>query len=283
MVESGGFAKAAVPLSLTPSAVSKAIARLEQRLGARLFARSTRSIRLTEAGEELYARAQSILVALAEAEAAVGNLATDPSGDLHVTASDAFATQVIVPMLGRFQQDFPRVRVHLAQGDGPYDLVREEYDLAIRFEEPSQKGLGVTTLVDDPWVVCAAPDYLAIQPQPAVPADLMKHRCLAIRARDRLDNHWQFRGGRRHDVTVSPVFSGIGLMVRAAALQGLGVARLARFLVNEDLKAGRLVPLLEDYQIQGRRKIYAVTPDRGYLPAKTRVFLAAVKRQFGVG
>ena len=170
----GGFANAADPLGLTPSAISKAIARLETRLGTRLFTRSTRSIKLTDAGHELYHRAQVILEAVDEAESVVADIATEPQGDLRLACSDAFASLVLIPMLRQFQQQYPRIRVHVSQGDGPIDLVNEDYDVAIRFERPTQKGLNIIKLRDDPWVICAAPEYLQTSPSLNKPADLIK-------------------------------------------------------------------------------------------------------------
>jgi DNA-binding transcriptional LysR family regulator len=276
VVEHGGFANSADELGITPSAVSKSIGRLEERLGTRLFTRSTRSIKLTEPGHELYQRALSILAAADEAETVVSNLGSDPHGELKVACSDAFANLVIVPMLEHFQANYPRIRVQIMQGDGPMDLVHERFDVAIRFEPPQQKSLAATPLVNDPWVICAAPRYLQQHPLPEKPTDLLHHRCLSICARERLDDHWQFRGGKRQLIKVEPVFSGIGLVVKAAALQGLGIARLANFLVAAEIKTGQLVPLLTDYQVNDKRQIYVVTPDRNYIPAKTRVFVRAL-------
>jgi DNA-binding transcriptional LysR family regulator len=280
IVKHRGFASASEPLGLTPSAVSKAVARLEKRIGARLFTRSTRTIKLTEAGEELYSRAQHILAAVEEAESVISNLSTEPQGDIRVACSDAFATMVLVPLLEGFNQRYPNIRVHVTQGDGPMDLIKEDYDIAIRFENPYQKGLYITPLTSDPWVICASPKYLAKQPAPQKPPELLEHQCLAIRARDRLDSTWKFRGGRRHSINVTPSFSGIGMVVKTAAIRGLGIARLANFLVKQEIENGTLVALLEDYQIKENRKIYAVTPDRGYQPAKTQALLSALKQQF---
>jgi DNA-binding transcriptional LysR family regulator len=276
VVEHGGFANSADELGITPSAVSKAVARLEEKLGTRLFTRSTRSIKLTEPGQELYQRGLSILAAADEAETVVSNLGADPQGELKVACSDAFANLILVPMLERFQAAHPRIRIQIMQGDGPMDLVHERFDVAIRFEKPEQKSLAVTNLMNDPWVVCAAPRYLKQYPAPKKPTDLQEHRCLSIFARERLDDQWQFRGGKRQLIKIEPVFSGIGLVVKAAALRGLGVARLANFLVTEEIKQGQLVPLLTDYQLNDKRQIYVVTPDRNYIPAKTRVFVRAL-------
>ncbi len=278
VVNQGSFVGAADQLDLTPSAVSKGIARLEDRLAVKLFTRSTRTIKLTEPGAEFYARATSILDAIEEAEAVVGNVASEPRGDLHVASSDAFAIQVIVPMLEHFQQAYPRIHVQLSQGDGPIDLLKEDFDVAIRFEPPGQKSLSAIPLIEDPWVICAAPEYLEGRAALTSPAELQHHRCLAISARGRLDNLWDFRGGKRNTITVNPVFSGIGLVVRSAARRGLGVARLANFLVREDIEKGNLVELLSNHQLKGQRKIYAVAHERNFVPAKTRLFIDALSK-----
>jgi DNA-binding transcriptional LysR family regulator len=278
VAECGGFAKSADTLDLTASAVSKAIAGLEQRLGAKLYTRTTRTIKLTEAGNELYQRAQDILATVEEAEADVSDVSSEPQGDLFVSCSDAFATLVLVPMLAEFQSRYPRIRIHVIQVDGPMDPVKEDYDLAIRSEEPIQKGLYIEALTPDPWVVCASPQYQKDKNTIEKPSELMEHRCLAIRARGRLDNLWTFRRGKRFNTAATPVFSGIGMVVKAAALRGLGIARLANFLVATELEKGGLVALLPDYQIKGQRNFYAVTQDRGYMPAKTRAFLTELRR-----
>lgn len=280
VVRSGSFVGAADALELTPSAVSKGISRLENRLGVRLLHRSTRSLRLTEAGAELLKRSESILAAVREAEAVVTDLANEPQGELSVSCSDAFAALVIVPMLEQFQQRYPRVRVHLAQGDGPIDLLHEPFDVAVRFEVPTPRGLGITRLIDDPWVLCASPEYLEVMGQPEKPAELRHHRCLVIRARGVADDQWVFHRRRRLVVPVNPVFSGIGMVVKEAALRGLGIARLAHFLVADRLASGDLVPLLTSYAMDDGRAIYAVTPDVDRVPAKSRAFIDSLAQRF---
>ena len=278
VVEQGSFAAAARKLDLSPSAVSKAISRIEQRLDARLFSRTTRSIKLTQAGTELYQRVQAIVAAVDEAELVVGELASAPRGDLRVVCSDAFAKQILVPMWQGFRHSYPRLRLHVLQGDGPIDLRQEDYDVAIRFAPPEQQGFAVHPLLPDPWVVCAAPDYLSSAPAVKRPVDLLRHDCLVIRARGQLDNRWQFTGGARGLITVEPVFSGIGMVVKQAALAGMGVARLAQFLVRQEVSSGQLVRVLDSYQPVQQRNIYAVCHDRTRPPRKVEVFVDGLRQ-----
>ena len=275
VVKQGSFAAAARSLDMTPSAVSKAIARMEQRLSARLFYRSTRAIRLTEAGQMLFQRAQGILNAVDDTEAVVADLSAEPRGDLRVACSDAFASHVLVPMWQQFKLKYPRLRLHVLQGDGPIDLHREAFDVAIRFEVPDGESFAVRQLVADPWVVCASPAYLVHQRKPAKPKDLLSHQCLAIYARGRLDNVWHFSGGV--EVKVTPAFSGIGGVVKEAALAGFGVARLASFIVLPAIHQGDLVPLLEKFQSTQERSIYAVSHDERP-PRKVGVFMDALEQ-----
>ena len=260
---------------MTPSGVSKRFSRFEERLQVRLLNRTTRSLSLTESGEELYQRAALILDAIDDAESQARALSRTPSGKIRVACSDALALLVVVPMLSEFRDAYPELSVSLIQGDGPLDLLAEKVDLAIRFERPEHTSFVAKRLVDDPWVICASPDYLNRFGEPQEPAELLAHRCLTIEARMQENNLWEFE---REEITVRSVFSGIGLVVREAALAGLGIARLARFLVSEDIAAGRLAPLLESRMPKSDRAVYAVYPNREFLPAKVRVFIDALEK-----
>ncbi|MEM9622200.1 MAG: LysR family transcriptional regulator [Pseudomonadota bacterium] len=274
VVDAGSFAATAEQLALSPSAVSKRISRMEARLGVRLFNRTTRSLALTEAGQTLYKQGQNLLESIAGLEAQVRDLAVEASGNLRVACSDAFAVRVVVPMMAEFSVRYPRVQITLLQGDGPLDLLAAEVDLAIRFEPPTHANFVHKRLIADPWVVCATPRYLAEHGTPEHPQDLLTHRCLAIHARGQTSNHWQFQAdGHTADMMLQPEFAGIGMVVKAAVLQDMGIARLANFLVRDDVQAGRLVPLLQRYLQGQQRGIYAVFPHREYVPLKVRVFI----------
>ncbi len=274
VVDAGSFVKAAERLGITPSGVSKRISRYEERLNVRLLHRTTRSLSVTDAGQSLYVRGQSILEEVQQAELASQNAATVPRGTLRVACSDAFALHVLVPALGKFHRQYPDVKVTILQGDGPINLIDERVDVAVRFERPTHAGFVARPLTEDPWVVCASPEYLEDAGRPQVPADLRDHRCLTIRARDIETLRWDFADGkRRFSVEVESVLSGIGLVVKNAAIQGLGIARLASFLVQESLARGELLRLLAAFEPPNRRKIYAVYPHREFIPLNVRLFI----------
>ena len=276
VIESGSFNAAARALDLTPSAVSKSIARLESHLSVQLFHRTTRSIALTDAGESLAARTRGPLTDLEEAALYVTEMSTEPAGPLVVSCSDAFAMVVLAPMLQRFRSQFPRISVHVLQGDGPIDPQSAKFDVAIRFEPTSLPGFTEQSLIDDPWVICAAPEYLEKISPPKSPAELTGLDCLVIQAGGRVTDRWQISSEFTVDIT--PVFTGIGLVVREAARHGLGVARLANFLVKDDLASGRLVRLFEDFKPMEQRRIHALHRQKDYTSEKIRVFVAALER-----
>ena len=274
IVRAGSFVGAAARLNMTPSGVSKKLSRFENRLKVRLLNRTTRTLALTESGRELHSRGQAILSSIEEAEAQARHVSLAPQGHLRVACSDAFAIQVVLPMLAAFQKNYPDVTVTLLQGDGPLDLIEEQVDLAIRFERPTNASFVAKRLVGDPWIVCASPSYLDQFGLPEQPSDLVVHRCLTIHARGRELDRWVFnRGDAEEEIRISSSFSGIGLVVKAAAMQGLGIARLAAFLVKDDIASGQLVPLFSDYQSAEERAIYAVYPHREFLPLKVRAFI----------
>ena len=275
VARAGSLAAASERLNMSPSGVSRRLKRLEDRLGVKLLNRTTRSLILTEPGASLLERCDDILSAVEDAESAVSELNIDPRGILRVAASDAFALLVAVPFLKAFQEKCPNLRVMLLQGDGPIDMFADGVDIAIRFELPSTTSFIIRKLIADPWVVCASPAYLARQGPIAVPADLHHHRCIVIHANGRTSSRWQFSatGGSTYDLDVEGIMYGIGMVAREATLSGLGVARLARFLVREKLASGELVQVLSDHMPNDDRSIYAVYPDRQYLPTKVRMFL----------
>lgn len=278
IVAAGSFVRAARRLNMTPSGVSKKLSRFEKRLNVRLINRTTRTLALTEAGQDLYAQGQSILTSIEEAEARAKHVSLTPRGRLRVACSDAFAVLVLAPMLREFQERYPEVRITLIQGDGAIDMIEEQVDVAIRFERPTNTAFVAKRLVQDPWVVCASPAYLAQVGTPTLPADLTSHRCLTIHRRGQADDKWLFsRDGVIEEVHVNGWFSSIGLVVKAAAMEGSGIARLATFLVKKEIDSGDLTPLFPEMRMDDDRAIFAVYPHREYLPVKVRVFIDAVE------
>ena len=281
IVDAGSFVGASRRLEMTSSGVSKRLSRYESRLGIRLLNRTTRSLSLTEAGETLYARGRLIMAEVAQAELASKSTATAPQGNVRVSCSDAFALHALVPLLNAFHAQYPQVSVTVLQGDGPIDMIGERVDLAVRFERPKQPDFVALRLCDDPWVVCASPEYLAAAGTPKTPEDLSLHRCLTIRARDVENDRWAFTvGNENRTITVNSVFSGIGAVVKAAALNGLGIARLARFLAEDSLQSGALVELLKVYEPTSDRAIHIVYPHREFVPLKVRLLVDHLRVYF---
>lgn len=272
-VDAGNFSAAARILGITPSAVSKQISRLEARLGARLLNRSTRRISLTDVGREFYERSQAILSDIDAAERAVGDASDRPRGRLRVTASISFGQRQIVPLVPEFVARFPDVRVDVLFSDRLLDMVDEGVDVAVRVSAPADSALIARRLVPDRRVVCASPEYLRAHGVPSEPADLAAHNAL-IYATVYSDT-WSFDGptGPRAVKVASNFAANSGEAIRDLALGGLGIARLATFLVGPDLKAGRLVQLLEDWQDPQENIIHAVYPSRRLVPPSTRAFV----------
>jgi DNA-binding transcriptional LysR family regulator len=274
VVRAGSFVGAAQRLRMSPSGVSKKISRFENRLEVRLFNRTTRSLSLTDVGDLLFSRGCDILDSVDEAENLVKELSTNPRGTLRIAASDAFSKEILVPFLSQFIHNYPDLHTQILPADGDIDLLDNRIDVAIRFDRPTNSSFISRKLINDPWVICASPDYIKSYGMPGKPSDLKQHRTMLIRAYGRENNRWQFsEGGAISEVALEPVFSGIGLVVKEAALNNIGIARLAQFLVHSELKNNRLVPLLQDYMKADERAIHIVYPNRQYLPLKVRVFI----------
>jgi len=274
VVRAGSFVGAANKLGMTSSGVSKKISRFEQRLEVRLFNRTTRSLSLTDAGSLLFTRGGEILDSVEETEQLVKELSLSPKGTLRVAASDAFATLILVPFLRSFLEKYPDLHAQIIPGDGKIDLLDQRVDVAIRFESPKHTSFISKKLIDDPWVVCASPNYLSAVGTPTDPSDIQNHRVLSISTLNEESNSWQFSSASIvQEITINPVFSGIGLVVKEAALNGLGIARLAKFLVHSEIQNGALQPLLEEYMPAAQRAIHIVYPNRQYLPLKVRLFI----------
>lgn len=271
MVDSGGFSAAARALGLTPSAVSKQIGRLEDKLGVRLLNRTTRRVGLTEVGAAFYARAVRILADIDEAERAAMQLSGEPRGHLRVAASIAFGRRQIMPIIADFLARYAEMTVELALSDRAIDLVEESVDVAIRSGPLPDSSLIARRLAPDRRIVCAAPGYLERHGTPSTPADLVDHNCLIFSGLPTL-NEWTFEGPETVKERGS-FEANNGDALRDGVLAGLGIARLAAFLVGPDVKAGRLVALFEDRQPADDSAINVLYPHHRHLSPKVRVFV----------
>ena len=278
VINAGSFTAAAAKLELSKSMVSKCVNRLEASLGARLLHRTTRRLRLTEAGTALYETGNSALSAIEDAQLAVSNLQGTPRGVLKVSASQAFGTVVLPAVVRQLEREHAGLSVELLLDDRHVDLVREGVDVALRITgEPPDSGMVYRRLGPNRQVVCASPDYLEKHGTPATPQDLAAHDCIAHlqRATPRL---WHFTtptGGKTSVKINGRTAVTNALAVRACALQGLGIIELNSYIVGPDIAAGRLVRLLDGYK-PGELSIYAVFPQRRFLAPKVRVFVDAL-------
>ncbi len=279
VARSGGFAAAARGLDLDPSAVSRAIAQLEEGLGARLFQRTTRKVSLTDAGERFRAKVEPILAELEEARDEIASAEAAPSGPLTLTASVAFGQVCVMPHIPAFLELYPEIDLTLRFTDRNVDLVAERIDLALRLG-PAVTGDVITAkLRETHYRVCATPGYLEQGPALTEPGDLTAHRCLCFDLPG-FDTHWLFRPGRVDpvvDVAITPRLRVSGaLALRETARAGLGPALLADWLVDEDIRAGRLIDLFPGHDVTATRfdtAAWMIYPSRSFLPRKTRVLI----------
>jgi DNA-binding transcriptional LysR family regulator len=272
VVQEGAFSAAARSLDLTPSAVSKLIARLEARLGTRLLLRTTRALTLTDEGEAYHRAALRIIEALDEADRAVAGGAV--RGRLRVNASIPFGTMFIAPMIPAFLDRHPDVIVDLSFTDDVVDLLAQRADVAIRMGALPESGLIARKLGQGRRVVCAAPRYLDRNGTPRTPGDLARHECLTFNFK-RSPAGWPFsQDGRDFEQAVSGNLQiNNGETMRQMALAGVGIARLGLFHVRADIESGTLVPLLEPYNRGDLEMINAVYVGGGHVPRRVRVFI----------
>lgn len=280
-VQEGGFSAAARALALTPSAVSKQISRLEDRLGVRLLNRTTRHISLTEEGRAFYERCARITAQIDEAAESVTARQGQVRGTLRVAATVAFTKRLVVPLIPEFLQRYPELRVTLEVTDRSMDLVEEGIDVAIRFTEQLTDSSVVTRrLALNRRVICAAPSYLERHGAPQTPDDLTQHTCLSLYTVSSF-NEWEFDGpdGNRVLRVGGNFETNSADALYHAALAGLGIARLSTYLVCPDLKSGRLVQLLPEY-VHEQSSMLAVYPHRRHVPRKVRAFVDFLVEKF---
>ena len=259
---------------MTPSAVSKLISRLEQRLGTRLVNRSTRKIQLTPEGCVFYERGTRILADLDEAERCAGIHGT-PRGRLRVNANVPFGHHFLLPLAPEFLALHPEVSLDIVLTDQVVDILEQRTDVAVRAGPLKDSSLTARKLGETPMVIVGSPAYLARRGTPRTPADLERHNLLGANYA-RAQPGWPLRS---EGVELSVAVTGNaqasdGESLRGLALAGLGLARLALFQVRNNLATGQLVAVLEEFNPGDREEIHAVFVGQGgYLPLRVRAFL----------
>jgi len=281
VAKAGSFTTAGQRLGRSTALVSKYVGQLEERLQVRLLERTTRSLRLTEVGEAYLARAEELLELFDDLESSLENAQAAPSGHLVVSAPVTFGETYIASFVSKFVCKFPDVSVDLRLTDRFVSLVDEGIDLAIRITELPDSALIARRLCPAGIVCCAAPAYLERAGRPKVPTDLQDHECIIDRNL-RSPNAWPFIvEGKRSLVSVDGrVFVNSARAARAVVLEGAGIGLIPRYAIGEDLRSGRLVPLLEDFEALNL-SVYAIYQHRAHLAAKTRAFVDFLAHALG--
>jgi DNA-binding transcriptional LysR family regulator len=285
VVRGGNFAVAGKSLNMSQSGVSRAIARLEARLGVRLLERTTRTVTLSEEGRRLYEQIVPLLAGLEEAAASVATAKDAVRGTLRVNM-DPFISQLMLgPQLSRFLKRFPALKLELITRDRLGDLVADGFDLAIRFGEPRPSALIARKLLGTRVITVASPAYLKKAGRPSHPRELEEsnHRLIDFRDPETGRSYgWAFRQGRKEieiNSNAQLLLSDVAT-IHAVCLAGYGIAQLLELGIEALIESGRLEVIFPDW-LDERFPLYALHPSRNYLPPKTRAFLdfviAAVK------
>lgn len=273
VVEANGFSAAARRLETTPASVSRRVKSLEQRLGVRLLQRTTRKISLTEAGERYFREGRRLLHELDDLEQALTASAHEPEGELRIVAPMSFGQRQLAPLVARFATLHPKLRISLILEDLETDLIDTAADLAIRIGYPADSSMIARSIAPVPRHACASPEYLEHHGYPESPEDLLHHDCLHYNLISEREE-WTFRGddGEQTLGIKGSFCSNNGDVLAAAAMQGLGIALLPNFIIEDGLADGRLVKVLGEFE-RAPLTLFALYPSRQHVPAKTRRFL----------
>lgn len=279
VVETGSFARAGAALGLTQSGVSRAIARLEERVGVRLFDRNPRAVTLTDEGRRFHAQVAPLLVSLEEAATDAAQASTSVRGRLRVNVDPWFARLLLAPRLPAFCAAHPELSLDIVVRDALGDFINDGIDVAVRFGELEPSALIARKLFETHVLTCAAPSYLAKHGTPREPGELETHECLLFRnpATGR-PFAWEFHGGGKIvDVKVSGrlIFNDLATKL-AACVAGQGIAQSFGLGLDPFLESGALVQILPDWAEEGF-PLYIYHPSRHLPPAKVRAFIAFVE------
>lgn len=282
VAEAGGFTAAARTLRLSPSAVSKLVSRLEDRLGARLLQRTTRQVALTAEGRLYLEQARGIVAEIDAVEASVGGAEAEPRGLLRITTAHGFGMAQIMPLIGAFTARYPRVEVQIDFSDHFVDLVTEGYDVGVRLGHVQDEALIARKLAEHRRMLCAAPAYLARHGVPRQPEDLAQHRAI-FSSNAPVINEWPLTRADGSVGRFAPpmaVATNSGDAMYRLILEGVGIGNTADFLAHEDIAAGRLVTVLDDRLVSATWPVHAVYPARKHLAAKVRRFVDFLAERF---
>jgi DNA-binding transcriptional LysR family regulator len=283
VVDAGSFIAGGQAMGLSRSAAGKAVIRLEERLGARLLNRTTRTLNLTDEGRLFYKRGLQILASVDEAEASVGGQSGMPRGVLRLTVPNAFGRLIVLPLLEKYLHAWPHIQVEVSFTDHLADIIEEGFDLAIRVGAAASDTRLVSRMIATYKTrLCASPFYLAERGEPHEIDDLAAHDCLIFASRNQRQG-WRFRGNGGSWIKAqgrSRLRLDSGEAIRDAALAGLGIALLPDFLIAGDLAAGRLRQVLPDLETDDA-KIVTLYPDKRLLEPRIHRFVDLMVEALG--
>lgn len=271
----GSLTAAAQLLGLSRSSVSKQLAALEKKVGARLLNRTTRSIALTDVGQEVLQQAHKVELALQTIEYISEGHQSEIAGALNVSCSSAQGRAHLMPLITRFVARYPKVSINVQLDDRFVDMVAENIDISIRIGYLPDSSLIARKIGDLVWVLCASPEYLKNAPPLNSPSDLIKHRCLFYKNAKMTMNNWTFSHEKEEQtvaVTGPLSINDPGALINAA-VDNTGVLLIDQGLLGDTMKQGKLIPLLPDYKAIGGLPMYLVFPEKEFMPAKTRALI----------
>ena len=278
VVEDGDFSAAARTLALTPSTVSKSIARLENHLGRRLLHRSSRSMGLTPEGQSFLEAAHRVLDAVEEAEAVVS---ATPSGTLRVRSVPTFARYQVAPLMPAFRRLYPKLRVEFMLSNERTAWLDDGADVAIASGDLPSSSLIARRIASSRWIICASPTYLQDHGTPSSLEELSQHECLNFSMQTKWNRWSNAESGINSRLNTSGgIVANQGDMLLALARAGAGIVRLAEFHISDDLRAGGLVALFPDHQDHIEEPIYVLYQDKRNLSPRIRVFLNFLQEAF---
>ncbi|TVU82900.1 MULTISPECIES: LysR family transcriptional regulator [Pseudoalteromonas] len=283
VVRSGGLAAAGRKIGLSPASMTARINQLENHYQTRLLIRNTRSIKLTEAGEQFYQGCLRVIAEIDATEQSIQLSKNTLSGSLKITAPSDFGKQFVAPAIAKFVAQNPQVKPHLHLTDGLVNLVEEGIDIAIRFGNLPDSNLISRMIKANQRVLCASAEYLKIHGQPLQPNDLLNHRCLVMERFGQSMHDWHFKD----EVIRVPVAmsSSDGAVIRQWAIDGAGVALKSMVDISDDLTKGNLVTILDDYILGFSNKdkqqigLQFLYPSRQFQPRQVAAFMDFFQQQ----
>ena len=284
VIESGSFSGAATELGHAVSHISKAITKLEKRLGARLINRTTRSLSLTDVGQVYFEKAKQIVADAYEAEQSITQLQDSPTGRLKISLPNSFGQSHMQPIVTQYLLQYPQVKLQVDFSSRLVDVIGEGFDLCVRMGQPQSSNLISRKLLDFEFITVATPDYFHKYGQPKHPHDLKSH--LAIKYMyNQVPVTWEYRNENSETIHVDVenlVECNNLPMQKTLIMNGLGIGRLPSFMCDEEIKNGQLVRVLTQFE-KSQQSAYLLYPHRLHLSAKVRAFVDLAIDYFQTG